>query len=204
MHKIINEHSMKKLAAILVIVAVLAVIGTLVSCSSNTQQSSSFDTISGKIVKRSLPFPVVFPISEKEMREKLRNAENVFAPGRKVPTQQRVSAVAVCGDGTTAGLEQCDDGNNNTGDGCSPTCRIELCGDGIIDPDGPDNAAGNADDEQCDDGNAINTDSCTASCRTAVCGDGFVQSGVEQCDDGNTLNGDWCSPTCRFSSPESD
>jgi cysteine-rich repeat protein len=35
--------------------------------------------------------------------------------------------------------EQCDDGNNKDGDGCSAICVVEECGDGILDPDGPDN-----------------------------------------------------------------
>jgi len=30
-----------------------------------------------------------------------------------------------CGDGTLAGSEECDDGNTNPGDGCSPTCELE-------------------------------------------------------------------------------
>jgi cysteine-rich repeat protein len=41
----------------------------------------------------------------------------------------------VCGDGTRAGAEQCDDGNRTPGDGCSADCRIEAyCGDGKVDP----------------------------------------------------------------------
>lgn len=37
----------------------------------------------------------------------------------------------VCGDSAVAGTESCDDGNTTTGDGCSPTCRIEECSDGV-------------------------------------------------------------------------
>ena len=33
-----------------------------------------------------------------------------------------------CGNGVIAPLEQCDDGNLAAGDGCSPTCKLELCG----------------------------------------------------------------------------
>ena len=33
---------------------------------------------------------------------------------------------AVCGDGIKEGNEQCDDGNTNSGDGCSSTCQIET------------------------------------------------------------------------------
>ena len=42
-----------------------------------------------------------------------------------------VAAVDVfepCGDGSVAGIEQCDDGNTVSGDGCSASCRIETCG----------------------------------------------------------------------------
>ncbi|MFC5578225.1 Calx-beta domain-containing protein [Lysobacter niabensis] len=33
---------------------------------------------------------------------------------------------ATCGNGTVEGLEQCDDGNLNSGDGCSSVCRIDT------------------------------------------------------------------------------
>ena len=95
---------------------------------------------------------------------------------------------AICGDGfTRAGVEQCDDGNTTNGDNCSSTCRIEVCGNMIIDPG-----------ELCDDGNSSNTDACTNGCQLAFCGDNFVRSGIEQCDDGNTVNGDLCSSQCRL------
>lgn len=58
--------------------------------------------------------------------------------------------------------EQCDDGNHNAGDGCSPLCRIEgrrrplgACGNGIVERD---------DLEQCDDGNQIPGDGCEPDC----------------------------------------
>ena len=40
-------------------------------------------------------------------------------------------APAVCGDGTLAGAEECDDGNTDDADGCSATCTLEYCGDGV-------------------------------------------------------------------------
>jgi cysteine-rich repeat protein len=36
-----------------------------------------------------------------------------------------------CGNGVVEGDEACDDGNTNTGDGCSPICAWEFCGDGL-------------------------------------------------------------------------
>jgi cysteine-rich repeat protein len=83
-----------------------------------------------------------------------------------------------------AASKQCDDSSLERG--CSPSCLLESCGDGITQSN-----------EQCDDGNGIAGDGC-AACTLEVCGDGVVQSGQgEQCDDGNTNPGDGCSGTCR-------
>lgn len=49
--------------------------------------------------------------------------------------------------------EECDDGNNIDGDGCSSTCQAEFCGDGIVQGD-----------EECDDGNNADGDGCSALC----------------------------------------
>jgi cysteine-rich repeat protein len=41
---------------------------------------------------------------------------------------------AICGNGNIEGSEQCDDGNQNDGDGCSSTCELEsYCGDNQLD-----------------------------------------------------------------------
>jgi cysteine-rich repeat protein len=133
--------------------------------------------------------------------------------------------VARCGDGfVRAGVEQCDDGNSFSGDGCSATCQLEVpvCGNGVVEPgeecDDGNTASTDActatcrmarcgdgfrwiGNEQCDDGNGTNTDACTNLCQTARCGDGFVQAGVEQCDDGNTTGNDGCSATCQVELP---
>ena len=53
--------------------------------------------------------------------------------------------------------ETCDDGGNESGDGCSATCQLEYCGNGTIDGEG-DNK------EQCDDGNRKNNDGCSTIC----------------------------------------
>jgi fibro-slime domain-containing protein len=116
---------------------------------------------------------------------------------------------AACGDGIVALTEQCDDGNELPGDGCSELCGVEpgarcegepstcartLCGDGI--------AQGI---EACDDGNERDGDGCSARCERepdcagtacqASCGDGFVVG--ETCDDGNRLDRDGCSASCE-------
>ena len=73
----------------------------------------------------------------------------------------------VCGNGKVEGSEQCDDGNDVSGDGCSPFCRLEpncppgggactnVCGSGLIVP---------GDGKQCDDGNTVSGDGCSATC----------------------------------------
>jgi cysteine-rich repeat protein len=87
------------------------------------------------------------------------------------------SAVEVeCGNGVVDVGEECDDGNLVSGDGCSATCVIEFCGDGIVN-DSPN--------EQCDDGNSIICDGCSAFCLITDAsgdsdGDGVCQ-GVDNC-----------------------
>jgi cysteine-rich repeat protein len=66
-----------------------------------------------------------------------------------------------CGDGARDPFEECDDGNLEPCDGCSPECAHEaglLCGDGIRNP-----AC-----EDCDDGNVVSGDACPAGCRYAA------------------------------------
>lgn len=79
----------------------------------------------------------------------------------------RTCEIAVCGDGKISAGEQCDDGNQFAGDGCSITCTIEqgyycpntggscysICGDNII-----------ASNEECDDGNNLRNDGCSSTC----------------------------------------
>jgi cysteine-rich repeat protein len=89
-----------------------------------------------------------------------------------------------------AGLgEECDDGNNITGDGCTPECVLEYCGDGLINNNMSQRtvAAHLAKPlEECDDGNTVNGDGCDWDCQREICGNKVVQSG-EECDDGNRI-----------------
>jgi cysteine-rich repeat protein len=91
-----------------------------------------------------------------------------------------------CGDGNLDSGEQCDDGNNVDGDGCSAFCQDEpICGDGVINQPG----------ETCEPpgSNAGQPNECRDDC--TFCGDGNLDSG-EQCDDGNNVDGDGCSANC--------
>jgi fibro-slime domain-containing protein len=128
-----------------------------------------------------------------------------------IPTSPPPVLPTVCGDGAVEGLEECDDGNAVSGDGCSADCRFEdgfvcdvegqscrrtICGDGLVEGTEP-----------CDDGNLLIGDGCTPFCQIEpdcssgvcqpVCGDGRVYPG-QQCDDGNVRDGDGCSSTCTI------
>jgi fibro-slime domain-containing protein len=124
-----------------------------------------------------------------------------------------------CGDRAIQAGEACDDGNNDSGDGCAADCKTiesgwfcdtagapcirNVCGDGRT-------AAG----ETCDDHNTNSNDGCSSTCAVesgwncppgggrcaaAKCGDGII-AGDEECEDGNAVpaDGDGCSATCRL------
>lgn len=61
-----------------------------------------------------------------------------------------------CGNGLLEPEELCDDGNRDSGDGCSADClSTEECGDGFV-----NTLLG----EECDDGNKQSRDGCTNAC----------------------------------------
>ncbi|MAJ61836.1 MAG: hypothetical protein CBC48_19085 [bacterium TMED88] len=64
----------------------------------------------------------------------------------------------LCGDEIIDPGETCDDGNTQSGDGCSSVCLIEECGNGIQDLG-----------EACDDGNSIDWDGCSSLCEIDQC-----------------------------------
>ena len=107
---------------------------------------------------------------------------------------------AQCGNGQVEVDEDCDDGNDISGDACTTGCTIARCGDGTT---RTDLALGEEGHEACDDGNALSTDGCLATCRLPACGDGFLRNDLdpsdpnyEQCDDGNNINTDDCTNQC--------
>jgi len=122
----------------------------------------------------------------------------------------------LCGDGIRERSEQCDDGNTESGDGCSRSCQVEanwecptdnepcknlaVCGNGIL-----------TSNETCDDGNTKDGDGCSSDCQAIEtgyycpvpgklcvpqCGDSVIL-GAETCDDGNSDDKDGCSSTCQ-------
>ncbi|MFH2006110.1 MAG: DUF4215 domain-containing protein [bacterium] len=79
--------------------------------------------------------------------------------------------------------EECDDGNNVSGDGCNSGCQDEdgfaTCGNGIMELG-----------EECDDGNTENGDACSSTCTWEfICGD-------QHCDVGNGENCRFCPGDC--------
>lgn len=113
----------------------------------------------------------------------------------------------VCGNGIVEGDEECDDGNQVEGDGCTTLCTFtctvdddcddlepcngkEVCGpEGVCMP-GP---GGMSDGEQCDD---------NASCREGkcvphACGNGYLEDD-EECDDGDSDDSNGCTGECLF------
>ncbi len=117
---------------------------------------------------------------------RLDPGEDCETPGVGLCDSRCQAARVECGDRVKHPSEECDDGNRAYGDGCSPICQIESCGNGRTE----------APRETCDPpGTAV----CGARCRTPRCGDGFIDLlGGEECDDGNGDSGDGCGRSCRL------
>jgi cysteine-rich repeat protein len=105
-----------------------------------------------------------------------------------------ISYAALCGNGVKEGMEQCDNGYNNSDskpNTCRSDCTLPRCGDYVVD-----------NSEECDDGQYNNNDkipgACRRNCKRAHCGDGVLDlSESEQCDDGNNNAYDGCHE-CRM------
>ncbi len=122
-----------------------------------------------------------------------------------------------CGNGQVDTEEACDDGNLESGDGCTADCQLVepnwSCVEGFLCQyvhTCGDSAVGGG--ETCDDGNVIPGDGCSDQCFIETdwacptpgeaciyvvdCGDANI-NGMETCDDANTMAGDGCSEICE-------
>jgi cysteine-rich repeat protein len=118
-----------------------------------------------------------------------------------------------CGDGIVDDRtdEQCDDGNDQDGDGCEVGCMYSCnedsdCADGnmcngeeLCDTDAHVCGSSEApeDGTECDEDRACFNGRCVG----LGCGNGVLEDG-EDCDDGNADDGDGCDSDCTFSCVE--
>ncbi|MBN1610938.1 MAG: DUF4215 domain-containing protein [Polyangiaceae bacterium] len=132
-------------------------------------------------------------------------------PGYVCPRPGTCMVLPVCGNGQKQVGEACDDGNDDSGDGCADcevtpgwtcfgvepsVCEQWMCQDGTRQRG-----------EECDDGNDVEDDGCSPACTqeegwhcstsgcAPICGDGLL-AGDEECDDGDVDSGDGCSAAC--------
>ena len=103
-----------------------------------------------------------------------------------------VCVAHVCGDDRITGREECEDGNEDAGDGCEACMLVGIPLGNACDPD--DDTYDCVDEGHCpqpeNDGDA-------AVCVAHVCGDGVL--GLEEiCDDGNAEAGDGCNADCEY------
>lgn len=101
---------------------------------------------------------------------------------------------AIDRDGNGNALEECDDGNSDNQDDCTNQCKLNVCGDGIIQITG-------ARVEECDPSVGFGeTAACNLDCTLTVCGDNKINNAAgEECDEGAGFNADDrdCTSTCR-------
>lgn len=53
-------------------------------------------------------------------------------PPSENPPSENPPSEPMCGDGQVDAGETCDDGGTRSGDGCSASCELEYCGDGVV------------------------------------------------------------------------
>jgi cysteine-rich repeat protein len=105
-----------------------------------------------------------------------------------ITDSRQEEAQPTCGNGRYDPFEECDDGNHQSGDGCSSSCKLE-CGDAGVAP--------------CIDPGFFPQSPWTLCCgvgRLIVCGDGLLDA-MEACDDGNATAGDGCPSDCTVVEP---
>lgn len=121
--------------------------------------------------------------------------DDLFEDGFLGDTPPFDPGLALCGNKHVDLHEQCDDGNQDAGDGCNEICRFEICGNMFVD------ATEDCDDGTNDSGETEDGDGCSKRCEFEVCGNkrlDILDGKIEECDDGNLMPGDGCSPCCLF------
>lgn len=113
--------------------------------------------------------------------------------------------LVACGNYVVQAGEDCDDGNQVSGDGCSSDCKAEyVCGDGTVqapfedcDPPSADGSGTGCSTDQAQ--SSPENCACDGACKLVVCGNGILQRPYEQCDDGadNGLPGK-CGVDCKL------
>ncbi len=125
---------------------------------------------------------------------------SIFSCGTNDKTSSTIGG-GVCGNAIVEYPEECDDGNNNSDDGCLSDCTKKDTSNSATTSTGS-NTCGNGkvdQGEDCDDGNDSDTDSCKNNCTSnapKTCGNGNLDIG-EECDDGNNIPDDGCSNLCQ-------
>jgi cysteine-rich repeat protein len=127
--------------------------------------------------------------------------------------------------GTVWDYELCDDGNNDSSDGCSADCIPEpgfmcygpgepctavVCGDGrqdsyvaeviVNEPSGAAGAPDGAGGASNGTGGVLGTGGVGGAFGGGPAGSVMIRYGWEQCDDGNATDADGCSATCQVES----
>ncbi|MFA6591505.1 MAG: IPT/TIG domain-containing protein [Patescibacteria group bacterium] len=98
----------------------------------------------------------------------------------------KCTALSACGNGKKEGSEECDDGNTDSSDSCTNSCKTNVCGDGAYYVGVEECDLGVQNGQSCSSTYGSTCTACSVSCRNVVssgafCGDG-VRNGTEFCD----------------------
>jgi cysteine-rich repeat protein len=88
-------------------------------------------------------------------------------------------------------------------DGCNTQCKVELCGDGVVQGRGQDGELGTVDDEQCDNGSVCSASGkdCTSNTDCSA-GEECVYNSLKDTDCNSRCKATQCQYTYKLSLPE--